>query len=58
MAWQGQPGGPFTTSTWKSHVAVAHDWAVGIPGGRGTEVAHTALSLYRIVPVGHRVQIH
>lgn len=27
-------------------------------GGRGIEVAHTALSLYRIVPVGYRVQIH
>lgn len=27
-------------------------------GGRGIEVAHTALSLYKIVPVGYRVQIH
>lgn len=50
MAWQGQPGGPFTASTRSSHV--------GVPGGRGTEVAHTALSLYRVVPVGYRVQIH
>lgn len=27
-------------------------------GGRGIKVTHTALSLYRIVPVGYRVQIH
>lgn len=39
-------------------MAAAHDWVVGVPGGRGIKVAHTALSLYRIVPVGYRVQIH
>lgn len=58
MAWRGWPGGPCTASTWSSHVATAHDWVVGVPGGRGIKVAHTALSLYRIVPVGYRVQIH
>lgn len=26
MAWQGQPGGPFTASTRSSHVAAARDW--------------------------------
>lgn len=34
-------------------------WAFLVPaGGRGTEVAYTALSLYRVVPVRYRVQIH